>query len=185
MSPNPGHHVSLTPGELDSVSVSEPQGGRGSRTPPPLVKVQFSPQDPLAGRKGPAPPKQATGIPEKTHLDLIGSLLVPQLREHPGWAGGAGSSPPCSPAPGLTAPHLPMSLLSLQQKSARCAQPAHHYPPSRALPARLGCRGRVLGLLAHPQCRRALVVWAPLLPCPCWDQAPCGQPSLSSLARWT
>lgn len=182
MSPNPGHRVSLTPGELDSVSVSEPQGGRGSRTPPPLVEVQFSPQDPLAGRKGPAPPKQATGIPEEKNLDLIGSSWCPNSGSTLGGLDGLG---PHLPAPGLTAPHLPMSLLSLQQKSARCAQPAHHYPPSRALPARLGCRGRVLGLLVHPQCRRALVVWAPLLPCPCWDQAPCGQPSLSSLARWT
>lgn len=54
---------------------------------------------------------------------------------------GSSSSPcfwPHCPPP----PHV---LLSLQQKSTRCAQSAYHYPPGRAVPARLGCSGQSSG----------------------------------------
>lgn len=42
-------------------------------------------------------------------------------------------------------PPPPRVLLSLQQKSTRCAQSAYHYPPGRAVPARLGCSGQSSG----------------------------------------
>lgn len=97
---------------------------------------------------------------------------------------GLGALP--GPTYGLTAiPPPRLSLFSLQQKTPCCAQPAHHYPPSRAIPARLGRGGRVLRGSSHTRCAGASVVWAPPLPLTlsstCQDQAPCGQPPDSSL----
>ena len=64
--------------------------------------------------------------------------------EHGQYLQGVGEVGPGSSAlPGFQ-PHCPLpllSLFSLQQKTPCCAQPAHHYPPSRAISARLGCRG--------------------------------------------
>ncbi|GAB1293942.1 Dynamin-2 [Apodemus speciosus] len=54
------------------------------------------------------------------------------------------SAPPQIPSrPARIPPGIPPGVPS--QKSARRAQPAHHYPPSRAIPARLGCRGQCSG----------------------------------------
>lgn len=98
------------------------------------------------------------------------------------WGGLEGLDPHPHPASGLTTLHLPMSLLSLQQKSARCAQPAHHYPPSRAIPARLGCRGQWSGGPRAPAVQESFgglgPATAPMLgPGSLW-----ATPTLSSLA---
>lgn len=132
-------------------------------------------QIPLGGRRGlalpkaenlPIKPKQAHGDTRK----ISGSdILLCTLTLGAPWGGWKGWVPILT----LLLASLPsasLSLLSLQQKSARCAQPAHHYPPSRAVPARLGCRGQCSGgVLVYLQ-------WSGPCYCPpCWDQAPRGQ----------
>lgn len=72
----------------------------------------------------------------------------------------------------------PSSFILLQQKTPRRAQPAHHYPPSRALTARLGPlapRGQTLGegVPCTPTVQELQQPEPPSSPrAPCWDQAP-------------
>lgn len=73
-----------------------------------------------------------------------------------------------------------LCLFSLQQKTPAAPSRLHHYPPSRAISARLGCRGwsflgvsSRISVQAKPTCR-------PWPPAPRRrDQAPCGDSSLA------
>nr|XP_015096527.1 dynamin-2 isoform X1 [Vicugna pacos] len=99
-----------------------PPAVRGPTPGPPLIPVpvgaaaSFS-APPIPSRPGPHPAVFANNDP----FSAPPQIPSRPARIPPGIPPGVPRRPPC------------------------CAQPAHHYPPSRAIPARLGCGGDVLG----------------------------------------
>lgn len=124
-------------------------------------------------------PRVAEQVTARVPMPRLGKLLPGTLAAEGstlGQGGGAWVFIVALLPASLASPPPCLSLFSLQQKTPGCAQPAHHYPPNRAIPARLGCGGHVLRGSLCTFGAGASVVWAPLpllaLPSPCRDQAP-------------
>ncbi|XP_006161648.2 dynamin-2 [Tupaia chinensis] len=89
--------------------------------------------------RGPTPGPPLIPMP----VGAAASFSAPPIPSRPGPQSVFINSDPFSAPPQIPSPPAPIPhpSRSAQQKTPRCAQPAHHYPPSRAVLARLGVGG--------------------------------------------
>ncbi|KAF3829437.1 hypothetical protein GH733_003701 [Mirounga leonina] len=113
---------------------------RGGPTPQRRPMSSAHPPGRPPAVRGPTPGPPLIPVP----VGAAASFAAPPIPSRPGPQSVFANNDPFSAPPQV--PSRPARIppgIPPGQKTPCCAQPAHHYPPSRAIPARLGRRGGV------------------------------------------